>query len=137
MPVLASSWATWVHILEKMGHSTMAMQTQAPVMIHSQTDSRGQNERARKGFPEASSVWPTPQNVGGGAGGQPSAPPPSRQWAEVTQPQSHFRRAETRKKLGAAEARPPPSRAARVPRGLGRAALWGAPAMGAPGPSAV
>lgn len=85
VPVLARSWATWVHILGNMGHPTMAMQTHAPVMIHPQTDSRGQNELAGKGLPEAPSVWPAPQNAGGGAGGRPGAPPPPRRRAEVTQ----------------------------------------------------
>lgn len=49
-------------------------------------------------------------------------PPASRLRAEVTSAQGHFRQAETRKKLGAAEVRVVV--AATVPRGRRRAELW-------------
>lgn len=75
--------------------------------------------------------WPRPQGVGGGAEAARSpAPPASRQRAEVTQVQSHFRRAETRKKLGAAEVLLPGSPLLRCPVARQRGAV-GSPGHGA------
>lgn len=66
--------------------------------------------------------------------GRPPAPPASRQRAEVTHAQSHFRRAETRKKLGAAEALLPRVSTALVPRGPAAQSCREPWPWGSPGP---
>ena len=119
--------------LGESGHPAMAIQTQ---LIHPETDRRTRSARARRHYPGPSRLYlAAPPHSLQGAGrkaGPGLRPPASRRRAEVTHARSRFRRAETRKKLGAAEASGPlspvlPCPVARAAPSCREPRPWGSP----------